>query len=62
MSKTPRILPIAPRAVEVLAYPAAQLLDVTGPLQVFATVNQLRTTPGLAPPTRPGWWRKAAAG
>ena len=50
MPKTPRILPVAPRAVEVLAYPAAQLLDVTGPLQVFATVNQLRAAPGLAPP------------
>lgn len=50
MSETPRILPIAPRTVEVLAYPAAQLLDVTGPLQVFATVNQLRAAPGLPPP------------
>ena len=50
MPKTPRILPITPRAVEVLAYPAVQLLDVTGPLQVFATVNQLRTARGLAPP------------
>ena len=50
MSKIPRIMPIVPRTVEVLAYPAAQLLDVTGPLQVFATVNQLRAGPGLAPP------------
>lgn len=29
------------RAIEVLAYPAVQLLDVTGPLQVFATANDL---------------------
>ncbi len=29
------------RLIEVLAYPAVQLLDVTGPLQVFATANDL---------------------
>ena len=30
----------APRPVEVLAFPAVQLLDVAGPLQVFATANE----------------------
>ncbi|MGC8474800.1 MAG: GlxA family transcriptional regulator [Acetobacteraceae bacterium] len=50
MSNTPRIPPNTPRLVEVLAYPAAQLLDVTGPLQVFATVNQLRAGAGAAAP------------
>jgi transcriptional regulator GlxA family with amidase domain len=29
------------RTVEILAYPAVQLLDVAGPLQVFATANEL---------------------
>jgi transcriptional regulator GlxA family with amidase domain len=29
------------RAVEVLAFPTVQLLDVSGPLQVFATANEL---------------------
>ena len=27
------------RRIELLAYPDAQLLDVTGPLQVFASAN-----------------------
>ena len=34
-----------PRRVEILSYPQVQLLDVAGPLQVFASANdQLRTT------------------
>jgi transcriptional regulator GlxA family with amidase domain len=45
MLKAPRSTPgsgiAAPRIVEVLAYPSVQLLDVTGPLQVFATANDL---------------------
>lgn len=50
MTKDPRFLPDvpAPRAVEILAYPDAQLLDVAGPLQVFATANDL--APADAPP------------
>jgi transcriptional regulator GlxA family with amidase domain len=36
--------------VEVLAYPAVQLLDVTGPLQVFATANDLTVKEGSPPP------------
>jgi len=34
----------------VLAYPSVQLLDVTGPLQVFASANDLVTEAGGMPP------------
>ncbi|TXN43308.1 GlxA family transcriptional regulator, partial [Methylobacterium sp. WL18] len=47
MPKTPRFSPDTPRPVELLAFPAVQLLDVAGPLQVFATANDL--SGGLAP-------------
>jgi transcriptional regulator GlxA family with amidase domain len=40
----------APRIVEVLAFPSVQLLDVTGPLQAFATANDQVTQAGGAPP------------
>jgi transcriptional regulator GlxA family with amidase domain len=54
MPKSPRSPPRpqagAARIVEVLAYPAVQLLDVTGPLQVFATANELLADAGGAPP------------
>jgi transcriptional regulator GlxA family with amidase domain len=36
----------------VLAYPAPQLLDVTGPVQVFASANDLVVNAGGAPPYR----------
>lgn len=36
--------------VEVLAYPAVQLLDVAGPLQVFASANDLMAKAGEARP------------
>ena len=55
MPKSPRFPPIASRAnaariIEVLAYPAVQVLDVTGPLQVFATANdQVTQAGGVAP-------------
>jgi transcriptional regulator GlxA family with amidase domain len=42
--------PNATRIVEVLAYPAVQLLDVTGPLQVFASANDLMAKAGDAKP------------
>jgi transcriptional regulator GlxA family with amidase domain len=42
--------PDAGRVVEVLAYPAVQLLDVTGPLQVFATANDLTVREGQDSP------------
>ena len=37
----PRFTPNAPRRVEILAFADAQLLDVAGPLQVFATACDL---------------------
>ena len=37
MTKTPRIPPT--RTVEIVAFPDVQLLDVAGPLQVFASAN-----------------------
>src|SRR5260370_16053637 len=40
----------AARIVEVLAYPSVQLLDVTGPLQVFATTNEHVAQAGGTPP------------
>jgi transcriptional regulator GlxA family with amidase domain len=40
MPKTPRFTP-KPRRVEILAFKDVQLLDVAGPLQVFATANDL---------------------
>ncbi len=50
MPKSPRFSPNprngAVRVVEVLAYPDVQLLDVTGPLQVFATANDLVSESG----------------
>lgn len=44
MSKNPRIPPI-PRAIEIVAFPGANLLDVTGPLQVFASANDAMPGP-----------------
>src|ERR1700679_499441 len=44
--KSTRSSPTAARVVEVVAYPAVQLLDVTGPLQVFATANDLMAKAG----------------
>ncbi|AZO26379.1 MULTISPECIES: GlxA family transcriptional regulator [Mesorhizobium] len=36
------------RRIEILAYPDVQLLDVSGPLQVFASANDFRTQAGEA--------------
>ena len=38
------------RVIEVLAYPSVQLLDVTGPLQAFATANEQIVEAGGTPP------------
>ncbi|WP_428487631.1 GlxA family transcriptional regulator [Rhodopila sp.] len=38
------------RAIEMLAYPSVQLLDVTGPLQVFASANDHVAAAGGTPP------------
>jgi transcriptional regulator GlxA family with amidase domain len=50
MPKAPHSPPNSTRAIEVLAYPAVQLLDVTGPLQVFASANDFMVKAGKAPP------------
>jgi transcriptional regulator GlxA family with amidase domain len=50
MPKSPHSPPNSARAVEVLAYPSVQLLDVTGPLQVFASANDFMEKAGEAPP------------
>jgi transcriptional regulator GlxA family with amidase domain len=49
MPNNPRFMPNSPRVVEILAYPAVQLLDVAGPLQVFASANEL-TDRNVEPP------------
>ena len=46
MPKTPQFAPNTSRVVEVLAYPSAKLLDVTGPIQVFASANAYMTEAG----------------
>jgi transcriptional regulator GlxA family with amidase domain len=56
MPKSPRFPPNAvgaapaPRIIEVLAFPSVQLLDVTGPLQAFATANEHVTQAGGTAP------------
>src|ERR1700719_3533950 len=50
MPKNPRFRPKQqPRMIEILAYPAVQLLDVAGPLQVFASANELTARVGEGP-------------
>jgi transcriptional regulator GlxA family with amidase domain len=53
MSKSPRSPPNAPYVVEILAFPSVQLLDVTGPLQVFSTTNDIVAESGGDPPYLP---------
>src|ERR1700734_4044681 len=50
MPKPPRSSPSAVRVVDVLTYPAVQLLDVTGPVQVFASANDFIARAGGARP------------
>ncbi len=52
MAPTPPPIPpiSAPRAVELLAFPDLQLLDVAGPLQVFASANERAVERGLPVP------------
>src|ERR1700677_1653889 len=52
MPKSPRSSPNSIRTIEVLTFPAVQLLDVTGPLQVFASANDHVASAGGAPPYR----------
>jgi len=48
--KAPRFSPTDTRLVEVLAYPSVKLLDVTGPIQVFASANAFVAQAGQAAP------------
>jgi len=52
MQKPPRSSPNPIRVIEVLTFPAVQLLDVTGPVQVFASANDLVASSGGVPPYR----------
>jgi len=52
MPKTPRFTP-KPRRIEILAFRDVQLLDVAGPLQVFATANDLTRAAGRPGPYEP---------
>lgn len=52
MPKSPRFSPEPIRVIDVLAFPAVQLLDVTGPVQVFASANDLVADAGSGPPYR----------
>src|ERR1700740_3114192 len=46
----PRSSPNPIRVIDVLTYPAVQLLDVTGPIQVFASANVQVAEAGGTPP------------
>ncbi|HEY4173318.1 MAG TPA: GlxA family transcriptional regulator [Rhodopila sp.] len=52
MPNTPQIPP-KQRRIDFLAFPDVQLLDVTGPFQVFAHANRLVTEAGQLPPYAP---------
>ncbi|WP_119299649.1 GlxA family transcriptional regulator [Dongia deserti] len=52
MPKTPRFTP-RPRRIEILAFQDVQLLDVAGPLQVFATANDLSRAAARPTPYEP---------
>ena len=53
MPSSPHFPPDPPRRVEILAFPQEQLLDVAGPLQVFASANDLARAQGLREPYAP---------
>jgi transcriptional regulator GlxA family with amidase domain len=53
MAESPKLPLFSPnpiRIIDVLTYPAVQLLDVTGPVQVFASANMQITDAGGPPP------------
>jgi transcriptional regulator GlxA family with amidase domain len=52
MTNCPRFSPKPSRAIEILAFPGVQVLDVTGPLQVFASANEYVAKSGGEPPYR----------
>jgi transcriptional regulator GlxA family with amidase domain len=47
---TPQIPPSAPRRIEVLAFPDVQMLDVAGPVEVFAAANDEAAKRGVPAP------------
>jgi len=47
------VMPAEARSILMLAFPDVQLLDVSGPLQVFASANELAVQRGLAEPYAP---------
>jgi transcriptional regulator GlxA family with amidase domain len=53
MNANPLLWPKTPRTVEILAFEQVQVLDVTGPLQVFAYANRIAEEAGAAPPYAP---------
>jgi transcriptional regulator GlxA family with amidase domain len=53
MPKNPRFTPSPLRRIEILAFPDVQLLDVAGPLQVFASANDLVGEMGRPRPYEP---------
>jgi transcriptional regulator GlxA family with amidase domain len=53
MTFVPTIPPKHPRLIEILAFPSVQVLDVTGPLQVFASANVLAAARGFPRPYAP---------
>jgi len=53
MPINPRFTPHPPRRVEILAFPSVQLLDVAGPLQVFASANDLTSAGSSGRPYAP---------
>jgi transcriptional regulator GlxA family with amidase domain len=58
MPRTPRISPNSkspvparlPRSIEIVVFKDVQVLDITGPLQVFATANDMSAKAGGMPP------------
>ena len=50
MPKSPLSSPNLIRVIDVLTYPAVQLLDVAGPVQVFASANDIVAGAGEARP------------
>lgn len=50
MPKIPQFPPDSLHVIEILVFPAVQLLDVAGPLQVFSTANELVAQKGQSLP------------
>lgn len=53
MTKALLFPPTSSMVIEIVAFDAVQLLDVTGPLQVFASANDVVAASGAAPPYEP---------